>query len=599
MVYDFGQVWPGNELRWQTIIPRSLAVRLHPLKPLSRDPVLLIAFLIAGLIELYQLTITLLQPPWAAIVTDWLRAVLAYPELGVVVFVSWWFTRTRRPGVLSWWMLSMALLSYIIARSLWSLEDLFVYPGHVPFPSFPDLFFVLQYPFFFLAVILMPRLRPWGPRIKAILDCLLWMGAATALTWYFILDPIFRSSGESALGKCVNLAYPIGDLAVLFGLLMALTRQNLRRPESAALRLLILAVVSLTLADVWVAAFLLYFSPVYKTGNPPDLFWISFYMLVPLAALVQLRLPQHGPSEHQARPTGTATSQSTERRQDLIESFRVLLPSLTALLASFIIVICAVLVPVRFKNPLVPCLVAFGLLVLVLARHMKLCLQLGIRRGQHLIQRCGEAADQFKPFMEHLSRAERQVAQLDRLVSDLLDVSRIRADRLELRREWTDLVAVVSEAVEEQRLLTPNRVMSLHLPPEPRLHIYADPGRIGQVVTNYLTNALKYSAEDCPVIIGLEVGCEQARVWVRDEGPGLSVEEQARIWERFHRVSGIEVQSGTGVGLGLGLHICQTIIERHEGQVGVESAPGKGSTFWFTLPLAPPPADMAAKPGSG
>lgn len=202
MVYDFGQVWPGNELRWQTIIPRSLAVRLHPLKPLSRDPVLLIAFLIAGLIELYQLTITLLQPPWAAIVTDWLRAVLAYPELGVVVFVSWWFTRTRRPGVLSWWMLSMALLSYIIARSLWSLEDLFVYPGHVPFPSFPDLFFVLQYPFFFLAVILMPRLRPWGPRIKAILDCLLWMGAATALTWYFILDPIFRSSGESALGKC-------------------------------------------------------------------------------------------------------------------------------------------------------------------------------------------------------------------------------------------------------------------------------------------------------------------------------------------------------------------------------------------------------------
>ena len=126
-----------------------------------------------------------------------------------------------------------------------------MYPGYVPFPSFPDLFFVLQYPFFFLAVILLPRLQPWGPRVKAILDCVLWMGAATALTWYFILDPMVKSNGESALGKAVNLAYPIGDLAVLFGLLIALTRQHLRRAESVALRLLILAVVCLALADVW------------------------------------------------------------------------------------------------------------------------------------------------------------------------------------------------------------------------------------------------------------------------------------------------------------------------------------------------------------
>jgi signal transduction histidine kinase len=106
-------------------------------------------------------------------------------------------------------------------------------------------------------------------------------------------------------------------------------------------------------------------------------------------------------------------------------------------------------------------------------------------------------------------------------------------------------------------------------------------------VTNYLTNALKYSPTEQPVVVGLDVAGQEARVWVRDQGPGLPPEEQARIWERFHRVKGIEVQSGTGVGLGLGLHICQTIIERHQGQVGVESSPGQGSTFWFTLPLAP------------
>ena len=75
------------------------------------------------------------------------------------------------------------------------------------------------------------------------------------------------------------------------------------------------------------------------------------------------------------------------------------------------------------------------------------------------------------------------------------------------------------------------------------------------------------------------------RVAVRDEGPGLSSEEQKRIWECFYQSEHVKVVSGSGVGLGLGLYISQTIIERHYGQTGVDSTPGTGSTFWFTLPL--------------
>ena len=78
---------------------------------------------------------------------------------------------------------------------------------------------------------------------------------------------------------------------------------------------------------------------------------------------------------------------------------------------------------------------------------------------------------------------------------------------------------------------------------------------------------------------------------MRDQGPGLPREECERIWERFYRAPGIAIQSGSGVGLGIGLYICKTIVEQHQGQVGVQSTPGGGSTFWFTIPLAPEEAE--------
>jgi signal transduction histidine kinase len=181
--------------------------------------------------------------------------------------------------------------------------------------------------------------------------------------------------------------------------------------------------------------------------------------------------------------------------------------------------------------------------------------------------------------------AERQAERLNRLVNDLVDVSRIQSGKLELHPARADLTAIVRAAVEEQRQAAPVRALAVQVPADRCVPVTADADRIGQVVTNYLTNALKYSPEDRPIAVGLTVDGHQARVWVRDEGLGLPPEEQEAIWERFHRARGIEVQSGSGIGLGLGLHICRTIIERHHGQVGVESAPGQGSTFWFTLSL--------------
>ncbi len=187
---------------------------------------------------------------------------------------------------------------------------------------------------------------------------------------------------------------------------------------------------------------------------------------------------------------------------------------------------------------------------------------------------------------ELLERSDAQIARLTRLVNELLDASRIQANKLEFHRELCDLIGIVQEAAQNEQYEHLQRRITVELPSLQPVLIIADLDRIGQVISNYLSNALKYSPPDSPIEVCVAVDEQTVRVSVRDEGPGLLAEEQELIWERFYRAKGIEVQSGSGVGLGLGLHICRTIIERHGGEVGVDSSPDTGSTFWFTLPLA-------------
>ncbi|QBD81534.1 PAS domain-containing protein [Ktedonosporobacter rubrisoli] len=217
-------------------------------------------------------------------------------------------------------------------------------------------------------------------------------------------------------------------------------------------------------------------------------------------------------------------------------------------------------------------------------------IQLAKRRLRALLQtnEPGNFTDRLHQIQDLLSRAERQVHTQNRLVSDLLDVSRIQANQLDLHIAHCDLTSIVHEVVEDQRTAFPQRNISLHIAAGPEIPVMGDADRISQVIANYLINALKYSAATQPVEVSLEVHEGYGRISVHDKGPGIAEEELKRLWQRFYRVPGIKPQHGQGTGLGLGLHICRTIIEQHHGEVGVESIPGKGSTFWFTLPLASP-----------
>jgi PAS domain S-box-containing protein len=195
-------------------------------------------------------------------------------------------------------------------------------------------------------------------------------------------------------------------------------------------------------------------------------------------------------------------------------------------------------------------------------------------------------AEQLLGKMETgLKRAMRQVEIETRLVEELLEVTRLEMHKFELSLQPENLVTIVQETVANQQQAARTRHVELVLPPDELVPVLADAGRIGQALTNYLTNALKFAPLDEVVLVHLVVAASSARVSVRDQGPGLTAEQQQRVWERFYQVAAPGHQGPDG-GLGLGLAIAKAIVEQHQGQVGVESAPGRGSTFWFSLPLA-------------
>jgi PAS domain S-box-containing protein len=206
--------------------------------------------------------------------------------------------------------------------------------------------------------------------------------------------------------------------------------------------------------------------------------------------------------------------------------------------------------------------------------------------AQHLV-----SAERRKLAEDTAMRVERALNQVkiqSRMIDDLLDVTRIQTRKLRLVREPCDLIQIVQDVLSDVRTVSPGRLILLETPEVPEITINADCIRIGQVIHNFLTNALKYSPDSEPVTVGisLEENGREARVWVRDAGPGLSQEAQQQIWSRFYQTSGSRGKRGVdGGGLGLGLYISHALIQEHDGDIGVQSAPGEGSRFWFALPL--------------
>ena len=202
--------------------------------------------------------------------------------------------------------------------------------------------------------------------------------------------------------------------------------------------------------------------------------------------------------------------------------------------------------------------------------------QLALRR----IAKQREVSPDISTAYTALEKIEQQTRRLNALVEDLLDLSSIQAGKIPLQMSNCDLVEICRAVVEEQRLLS-GRSITLETPLETG-KIKADANRLSQVVTNLVSNALKYSSDEKPISVRINQDDSRMTIAVEDEGSGIAPEEQEHIFEPFYRAS--HARGSSKNGMGLGLAICKDIVERHGGSIWCDSHPGKGSSFFVSLP---------------
>jgi len=180
-----------------------------------------------------------------------------------------------------------------------------------------------------------------------------------------------------------------------------------------------------------------------------------------------------------------------------------------------------------------------------------------------------------------LEKAANQVSKMSVLINGFLNVSRLESGKIHINRQKFDMAELVKEAEDEVRSTISSH--QIIFAPVVETFVKADRDKIGQVVNNLISNAVKYSPGGSTIEVACVTLNNNALVSVKDEGIGIDTKDVNRLFERYYRVDNENM--GTISGFGIGLYLSSEIIQRHDGNIGVESVLGKGSTFWFTLPV--------------
>jgi PAS domain S-box-containing protein len=198
---------------------------------------------------------------------------------------------------------------------------------------------------------------------------------------------------------------------------------------------------------------------------------------------------------------------------------------------------------------------------------------------QMLQQKAVKEGDDFR--LNSLNQCFKQVKKMSNMINGFLNVSRLESGKIHIDKERFDMKDLVKEI--EDELVA---VMSSHhviFAPVVTTYVNADRDKIGQVITNFIDNAVKYSPKGSTINVACLTVEGKAMVSIQDEGMGIEQYDVDKLFQRYYRVKGNHTQSIAGFGIGL--YLCSEIIARHGGDIGVSSEIGRGSNFWFTLPV--------------
>ena len=198
-----------------------------------------------------------------------------------------------------------------------------------------------------------------------------------------------------------------------------------------------------------------------------------------------------------------------------------------------------------------------------------------------LLGRKLEKAKSDQKALNTLHDIQKQTDRLQELINDLLDMSRVQTGKLIFRKETCDINEIIQESIDSLKTLIEHRRITFA--PDKPLPVVVDHYRIYQVITNLITNALKYSPEGTDIVINSYKQGSKVKVSVQDFGIGIDKDQLGKIFDRLYQVN--DRTEKTFPGLGMGLFISKEIITRHKGKIWVESEKGRGSIFFFTLPL--------------
>ena len=513
----------------------------------------------------------------------------------------------NRPPAKAPWIL------FAVGQTLFVTGDVLAYNyqrffgGALPFPSVADIPYLGVSPVIVVGLVLLIRRRSPGRDWGSFIDSVIVTTGVGLVSWIFLIEPYLHDTTLTIPTKLTSIAYPLTDLLILSVTVRLAVGRGVR---GMSYWLMVSSVCALFATDSVYGWIELHGG--YSTGGLLDAGWIAFYLLWGAAAL------------HPSMAATTAKSEPVRftRKRLFVLAVATFTAPVTQMIAqdsqddAYVIGGCAI--------------VLFSLVLLRMVGMMKAQeaaagkeFALDQERAQNRrLRELDRLKDQFVATVSHelrtpltsihgyldlvlggeagelndeqhqfLSIAVRNSDRLRRLVDDLLLVSEADAG-LELELEAVDLGVLAVDSVESAQPAAEAAGINLDFSAEGTFPLKGDPVRLGQLLDNLISNALKFTPRGGRVTVRTGLNGEVAFAEVEDTGMGISAADQERLFERFFRTSSATAQAIPGIGLGLS--ISQAIAEAHGGKIIVSSLLGVGTTFRFEAPLRRAPAELPA-----